>query len=92
MKNATGSIWLEGRMLGQFYVDTLIRIPSKAEFEIPVNVEIRKKDILPNAISLLLKNELLFKIAGTATVGKSGFFLKYPFNYEGTQHVSSLKK
>ena len=32
----------------------------------------------------------VIKVQGTARVGKSGFFIRYPFNYEGKQDMSGL--
>lgn len=90
LKSAAGSIWLDGRFLGDFKTDTGVRIPSRGPFIIPVTLEVNMKRILENSISVLLDPEVTVKLEGKARVGKGLIFLNYPIRYEGKQDLSKL--
>lgn len=92
LKKADGYAWLDGNLLGKFAVDTMIRIPANADFRLPVTLELEMKNVLKNSMSALLKKEVILKIEGKARLGKSGFYINYPVNYEGKQNISELLK
>ena len=73
-------------------MDTLILIPAKADFRLPVKLELEMKSVLKNSLAVFLKNEVMLKIEGQARIGKAGFYVNYPVRYEGKQNISGLLK
>jgi len=92
LKNAEGDAFIENNLLGHFVVDTLINIPGKDDFRMPVTLQINMKKMLQNSALLLLKNEVTLRVDGKAKVGKGGIFINYPIHYEGKQKTDSLTK
>jgi LEA14-like dessication related protein len=90
LKEAEGDAWVDNALLGHFTVDTIITAPPNSEFIIPVNLKVNMGYILQNSATLMSKEEVLIKIAGTAKAGKGGFFKNFPIAYEGKQKVSEL--
>ena len=89
-RNAEGDAWIEGTSLGHFIIDSSITIQPNAPFRLPVKLQVDMSKVLRNTLTLLLHPEVMVKVQGTARVGKSGFFIRYPFNYEGKQDMSGL--
>lgn len=90
-KHASGEAWVDGQKLGNFSVDSSMTIPSRADFWLPVKLEMEMKDALRHASLLLSKEPIYLKIDGKARLGKAGIFFNYPIKYEGKQDISKLK-
>jgi len=87
MKKADLDIYIDDQFVGHTLVDTLINIPRRDTFNIPVSVDVEMKKLFPNALSILLKEEVELKIEGTAKLGKSGIFLNVPVKYKGMHRI-----
>jgi LEA14-like dessication related protein len=87
MKRAELDVYIDDRFLGHSLLDTLIIIPKKDTFSIPVIMEVEMKNLFPNAFSLLTKTEVNLRIEGTAKIGKGGVFLNIPVKYQGKQQI-----
>jgi LEA14-like dessication related protein len=87
MKKAELDVYIDDRFLGRSLLDTLIIIPKKDTFAIPVMMEVEMKNIFPNAFAMLMKDEIELRIEGTAKVGKGGLFLNIPVKYRGMQRL-----
>lgn len=92
VKEAEGDAWLNGNMLGHFIMDTLVNIPAYSDFIIPVELQVDMGKLLQNSMAILMNPEVLIKIDGTAKIGKSGIYIRYPIRYEGKQNVTGLLK
>lgn len=90
LKNASGDAWLDGRKLGHFTLDSSVTVPGNAQFQLPVNLEVDMTKVLANSFQLLLKNEVMLKIEGSARISKSGININYPLHYEGKQNLQQL--
>ena len=90
LREATGEAWLDGVSLGRFTLDSLIDIPSKDSFLLPVTLKMDMSKLLKNTATFLLKKEAVIKVDGVAWVGKGGIFIKYPIRYEGKQDLSQV--
>lgn len=86
-RRADLAIAINNKPVGNTVLDTLIRIPKKDTFYVPVQMKVNMKQLLGNAFSLLLNNELDIKVNGTIRMGRSGFFMNLPVNYEGKQKI-----
>jgi hypothetical protein len=87
MKKAELDIYIDNRFLGHSVIDTLILIPRRDTFSLPVNLEVEMKNLFPNAFALLTRNEIELRIEGTARIGKAGLFLNVPVKYRGKQKL-----
>ena len=90
LKKASGNAWLDGKILGQFTLDSSISIPANAGFSLPVSLGVDMSKVLQNTLRLLLSNEVMLKIEGTARLSKSGISINYPLKYEGKQNLQQL--
>lgn len=92
LKRAEGTAWLDGNPLGQFVLDTLIRIPARADFRLPLRLQVDMKYFVENMAKAMSGKEVVVKIDGTARVGKSILTINYPIQYEGKHKLSELLK
>ncbi|MEO6720916.1 MAG: LEA type 2 family protein [Ferruginibacter sp.] len=85
LKSTDLDIFLENSYLGHTIQEQQLTIPSRAEFFIPVMVDVDMKNLLKNGLITLLNNEIIVKVTGSVKVGKANFFKSFPVNYEGKQ-------
>lgn len=90
LKNATGGVWIDSSFLGNFVMDSVVRIPAQADFRLPVKLKVDMRRILKNSILALFSKDVLLKIEGKARIGKAGFYINYPIRYEGRHNVEEL--
>lgn len=81
-------VYINNQLAGHSNLDSLIVIPKRDTFYLPVKMEVDMKVIAKNALSIFLNNELLIKLDGRARVGRSGVFMTLPIHYEGKQKLS----
>ncbi|MCU0386194.1 MAG: LEA type 2 family protein [Flavihumibacter sp.] len=86
-RRADLEIAINDRPVGNTVLDTLIRIPKKDTFYVPVQMKVNMKQLLGNALTLLMNDELDIKVNGTIRMGRSGFFMNIPVNYQGKQKI-----
>lgn len=92
LKEAKGKAWLDDQYLGDFKMDTLIHIPARGEFILPVSLELKPDQLLKNSLLTFLNKEVVVKMEGKAKVGKGIFFISYPIKYEGKQDLKKYMK
>ena len=85
LKSTDLDIFLENSYLGHTIQEQQLTIPSRAEFFIPVIIDVDMKNLLKNGLITLLNNEINVKVTGSVKVGKANFFKSFPVNYEGKQ-------
>lgn len=90
LKSVDVAVHINNKYLGRTVMDTLISIPKKDTFIIPMIMTVETV----NAVSGMLKSAsdtaVLIKLDGKARVGKSGVFFNYPIKYEGNQKMTKL--
>ncbi|KYP14255.1 LEA type 2 family protein [Flavihumibacter sp. CACIAM 22H1] len=86
-RRADLAISVNDKPVGNTVLDTLIRIPKKDTFYIPVQMKVNLKQLMGNALTLLMNDELDLKVTGTVRLGRSGFFMNLPVNYSGKQKM-----
>ena len=82
MKEADLDIYIDGRYAGHSFLDTFILIPARDTFSIPVNVDVEMKNVFPNAVAILMNEDVELKIEGRAKIGKAGIYLNIPVRYK----------
>lgn len=92
LKKAEGEAWVDGNQLGHFTIDTLIHIPARSDFRLPVKMNLDMGHFVENMSVAFLGKEVILKVDGVARVGKGIIFINYPVNYEGKQKLGDLMK
>jgi LEA14-like dessication related protein len=87
LSRADLDIALNDRPVGKSILDTLITIPKRDTFLLPVKMRLNMNQIFSNALSLLLTNEIDVKVNGSVRLGKAGVFFNMPVNYSGKQKI-----
>ena len=90
IKKAEGDAWLADNYLGHFVLDTLVDVPSEAEFVLPVKLELDMEQLIKNSLILASNKEIPVRIEGTAKLGRSGVYMNYPIKYSGMQKLKKL--
>jgi LEA14-like dessication related protein len=89
LRNSDMDIYIDGSMLGHSSFDTLIRIPRRDTFTLPVKFDVNMENIYKNAWSALTGKEVTVKLTGKIRIGKANVFMSFPVNYE-TKETFSL--
>ncbi len=90
LKNAEGDAWADDQFLGHFMIDTLVTIPPKGNFEIPLKMQVSTGAMLKTSLLTLGNKEITFRIDGKAKVGKGNLFIRYPIRYTGKHRLSDM--
>ena len=81
-------IFINNNFLGHSASDTLINIPRRDTFLIPIKFDVDMKNIMKNAFNTMTGNEVMVKVTGRIKVGKANVFMSMPVNYEGKHKFS----
>ena len=88
LKNSDLDIFIDGTLLGHSSFDTLIRIPRRDTFILPIKFDVDMQNIFKNAWSTLTGKEVLVRLTGKLKIGKANVFMSLPVNYETKQTFS----
>lgn len=88
LKNSDLDIFIDGNLLGHSSFDTLIRIPRRDTFLLPVKFDVEMQNIFKNAWNTLVGKEVVVRLTGKLRIGKANMFMTLPVNYESRQTFS----
>ena len=88
LKNSDLDIFIDGNLLGHSSFDTLIAIPRRDTFILPIKFDVDMQNIFKNAWSTLTGKEVLVRLTGKLKIGKANVFMSLPVNYESKQTFS----
>lgn len=88
LKNSDLDIFIDGSLLGHSTFDTLIRIPRRDTFSLPVKFDVNMQNLYKNAWSTLTGKEVTVKLTGKIKIGKANVFMTLPVNYEAKETFS----
>ncbi|MEO6682782.1 MAG: LEA type 2 family protein [Ginsengibacter sp.] len=88
LKRTDLDIFINGNLLGHSSTDSLLRIPKRNSFLIPIEFNVDMKNVFKNAFSALTGEEVLIKLSGKIKIGKGNVFMTLPVNYESKQIFS----
>ena len=88
LKQSDLDIYINGNLLGHSTTDTLINIPRRANFNMPVKFSVDMQNILKNAANTLFGGEILIRLSGKVKAGKGNVFMSFPVEYETKQKLS----
>jgi LEA14-like dessication related protein len=89
LKRTDLDIFINNTFLGNSASDTLINIPRRDTFLLPIKFDMDMKNVFKNAFNSLTGNEVTVKVTGKVKVGKANVYMSMPVNYEG-KHKFSL--
>ena len=81
LKEVDLNVYLNGKYAGHSLLDTMVHIPAKDTFLVPVSVKVDMKSVFPNALALLMNDSMELRIEGKLKLGKAGIFVNVPVNY-----------
>ena len=81
-------IYINNTLLGHSSSDTIITIPRKNSFILPIKFDLDMQNAFRNAWNTIAGNEVTVKVTGNIKVGKANVFMSMPVNYEGKQTFS----
>jgi LEA14-like dessication related protein len=81
-------IYINNTLLGHSSSDTIITIPRKNSFILPIKFDLDMQNAFKNAWNTIAGNEVTVKVTGNIKVGKANVFMSMPVNYEGKQTFS----
>jgi LEA14-like dessication related protein len=87
LKQSSVDVYFNDKFVGHSSLDSLIHIPARDTFLIPVSMQLDMKSLVKNAVQLLMNPDVMVKLNGNAKVGKGGIFINVPINYEGKQRI-----
>ena len=88
LKRTDLDIFLDSNYLGRTAQEYAITIPRRAEFTIPIKMDVDMRNLLKNGFITLFSNEVKVKVTGNVKVGKANVFKSFPVNYEGVQRFT----
>ena len=92
LKSAEGEAWMDSSYIGHFHIDTIVDIPAKANFILPVKLDVDMKYLLNYSLFGFRNEEVVVRVKGKARVGKGRFYKNIPVDYEGRQNLKELFK
>ena len=91
LKSTDLDIFLENTYLGHTIQDQQqLTIPPRAEFSVPIVIDVDMKNLLKNGLIGILSNQINVKVSGTVKVGKANIFKSFPVNYAGVHKFTML--
>ena len=88
LKDGDLNVSLNNTFLGNSKLDTLLQIPKKDTFLIPLKMKVDMNTFLSKALNVLLTNEVDVKLDGNAKLGKAGIYFNVPIHYQGKQKLN----
>lgn len=89
LKNTDLDIFIDGNLLGHSTSDSLIRIPRRGTFILPVKFDVDMQNAFKNAWKTLTGKQISIRLKGKIKAGKGNVFMSIPVNYE-TKETFSL--
>jgi hypothetical protein len=88
LRNTDLNIFINGKLFGHSSTDTLIPIPKRDTFSLPVMFDVNMQSLYQNALNTLLGREVTLKVSGKVKIGKANVFMYFPVNYESKETFS----
>ena len=90
LQKAEVDVSINNQYLGRTVIDSLIQIPKKDTFLIPLTIKMQTLGAVSGILKSVGDSSVLVKLDGKARVGRSGVFFNYPIKYEGSQKTSKM--
>lgn len=87
LKKADVDVYINDTYLGKSTLDSLVRIPARDTFSLPITIRVSTGGALTNILKIVSDSSVLIRMQGNASFGKGGVFLNYPIKYEGRKQI-----
>lgn len=87
LKRADIDVFVNNKLMGHSLVDSLLSLPGRDTAAIPFRVHVDARSMAKQLAGLLLNPNVRLQLKGTARVGRGGFFIDMPVDYEATQRI-----
>lgn len=81
LRSADLDVFINNKFAGKSLLDTLVHIPARDTFFVPVTVKVDMKNVFPNALALLMQDSAELKVVGKVKVAKGPVAINVPVNY-----------
>ncbi len=81
-------LYVDSTYLGHSLQDIQIAIPRRADFTLPLVVNLDMKNLLKNGITGLFNKEIKVRLLGKVKVGKAGVYKTFSVDYTSVQNFS----
>lgn len=88
LKSTDLDIFIDKNLLGHSTTDTLIKIPRRGTFMVPVKFNVDMRNAFKNAFNALTGKEIVIRLEGKIRAGKGNVFMSVPVKYETKQTFS----
>lgn len=88
LKRSELDIFINDNFLGRSISDTLINIPPRDTFLLPIKFDVDMHNLFKNAWNSFTEKEVSVKVTGRLKIGKANVFMSMPINYEGKYSFS----
>ena len=88
LKRTDLDIFINGNLLGHSSTDSLLQIPKRSAFLIPIKFNVDMQNVFKNAYNAMIGKEVLIKLTGKIKIGKGNVFMSLPVDYESKQTFS----
>lgn len=87
LKKADVDVYINETYLGKSTLDSLVRIPARDTFSLPVTMRVATGGALTNLLRIVADSSVVIRMEGNASFGKGGVFVNYPIKYEGRKRI-----
>jgi hypothetical protein len=81
---------LNGRPAGHSVLDTIVMIPKRDTFYVPVTMQLNLQGLLGNALQILMEKQVTVTLDGRVHLKKGAMSFNRPFHYEGKEDINAL--
>jgi LEA14-like dessication related protein len=87
LRKADIDLSIDDRPLGKTILDTIIMIPARDSFYVPIKMDVEMKSLFPNLLAVALKEDFELGMEGHVRIRRSGINLNIPVHYRGKQKI-----
>lgn len=84
-------IFVDNTLLGHSSQNVQVSVPKRADFTIPLTINLDMKNILKNGLTSFMNKQVSIRALGSVKVGKAGIFKSFPVDYTTVQTLSMFK-
>jgi len=84
-------LFVDSIFLGHSSQDIQVAIPRRANFTIPLKIDLDMKNLLRNGLTSLFSKEIKVRLLGKVKVGKAGVYKTFNVDYISVQNFSLYK-
>jgi len=78
-------VFVNGNYLGKSTQDVQVKVPKRAEFTLPLKLDVDMKNLIKHSIIALSNQEVTLNLKGRVKIGKAGVFKSFPVDYTTVQ-------